>query len=157
MRQLLVLLPILAIAGCSSNVSGGFTVNLTGNWVGEMISTTGANPPFSGKLNMNITQNQDGTLEGLAAIRDPETLCWAGGTITDNGPVAVPLAGVGSGPGSVMISAVTGNKVTFIIEDEGGATITVDGSATSNTLSAIYTSNGGNCEAHSGTFNIVRS
>lgn len=150
MRRTLLIVPfIFALNSCSSNVSSGFTVLLTGLWIGQLLAQTNQPPPFSGDVTLNLVQNDDGTLEGTAIIADPETNCWSGGSIAE--PAANANASVSS--------AVTGNRVTFIINDLTGGTITIDGTATNNTITAIYTttSTAGTCTPHSGTFNASRT
>lgn len=158
MRRLLLLAPLLLLTSCSSNVSSGFTVFLQGPWHGLLRGDAGAPPqPFSGDVSMNLIQEETGELSGTAAISDPETGCWAGGEITDpqaDELAAVPLAGATPSPG---LAAVTGNRVFFQIQDVGGATVTIDGTATNNSINALYTSTGGNCAAHSGTFTATRA
>lgn len=155
MRRLLLIIPLMfALNSCSSSVSSGFTVFLTGLFVGNLFAQTDFPPPFSGDVQLNLVQNDDGTLEGNAIISDPETTCWSGGTVVDpdEGLVPVPLAASTTN----VTSSVTGNRVVFIIEDVGGATITIDGTATNNSITAFYTSEGGPCANHSGTFNANR-
>ena len=156
MRRLLLLAPLLFLTSCSSNVSSGFTVFLTGQWIGELLGGVPPAPGFSGDVNMNLIQEESGELSGTTAINDPETTCWAGGQISDpeaDDLVAVPLAGTTN---SAATAAVTGNRVFFQINDVGGATITIDGTASNNTITALYTSTGGNCAAHSGNFTARR-
>ena len=155
MRRLLLIIPLVfALNSCSSSVSSGFTVFLTGLFTGQMLAQTNIPPPFSGIVTLNLIQNEDGTLEGNAIIRDPETTCWAGGNVTDpQEPTAVPLTTSATN----VTSAVTGNRVVFIIDDVGGATITIDGTATNNSINAIYTSEGGACANHSGSFIVNRA
>jgi hypothetical protein len=96
-----------------------------------------------GTVIMDVTQNETtNSLSGVVSISDPETLCWVGGIID-------PTA-----------SSVTGNKVLIVISDNGGATITIEGDATTSTISAIYTNSGGggeSCMDHSGTFTASRA
>jgi len=151
MRRLLLLAPLLLLTSCSSNVSSGFTVFLSGPWIGVLLGAVPPAPGFSGDVTMNLIQDEAGVLSGTAAINDPETTCWAGGEIEDpqeDEVGAVALAGT---------AAVTGSRVFFQINDVGGATITIDGTATNNSITALYTSSGGNCAAHSGTFTARRA
>ena len=148
MRRLILIAliaPLPFISNCNSNVSSGFTVFLSGTWIGQLLAQTDFPSPFSGDVTMNLIQNEDGTLEGTAIISDPETMCWSGGSIEE------PAANAN------LVAGVTGNRVTFIIQDVSGTTVTIDGTATNNTITALYTSSGGACEAHSGTFRVTRS
>lgn len=157
MRRLLLLAPLLFLTSCSSNVSSGFTVFLSGQWVGQLLGGVPPAPGFSGDVVMNLIQEETGELSGTVGISDPETGCWAGGEIEDpqaDDLVAVPLAGTNTSPGT---AAVTGSRVFFQILDNGGATITIDGTATNNRITALYTSTGGNCAAHSGNFTASRA
>jgi len=158
MRRFLLLIPLLAVlAGCSSGVSSGFVIFLDGKWVGLLLATTKGSflqpDPFSGNVTMNITQSETtGALSAVVIIADPETNCWTGGSIDPTQ------------------SFVTGSKVFIVIQDNNGATIVIDGDATTSTINALYTSSGhsgssvqtvgggmSTCTDHSGTFKANRT
>ena len=160
MRRLLLLAPLLFLTSCSSNVSSGFTVFLSGQWVGTLLGEGGGQalpPGFSGDVIMNLVQDESGVLSGTATISDPETNCWVGGEINDpqeDEVVAVPLAGTTSSPGT---AAVTGSRVLFQINGIDGVVVTIDATASNNSINALYTSSAGTCPAHSGTFTARRA
>ncbi len=146
MRRFLLIIPLLAlIVSCSSGVSSGFFVVIDGKWVGTLFSNPNLEDPirYSGNVIMDVTQNETtNSLSGIVSISDPETLCWVGGIID-------PTA-----------SSVTGSKVIIVIEDNGGATLVIEGDATTSTISAIYTNSGSGgetCMDHSGKFTATRS
>ena len=146
MRRFLLIIPLLAmIASCSSGVSSGYFVAIDGKWNGFLFSNPNLEDPtrYSGIVIMDVTQNETtNSLSGIVSISDPETLCWVGGVID-------PTA-----------SSVTGNKVTIVIADNGGATLIIEGDATTSTISALYTNSGSggeNCTDHSGKFTATRA
>jgi hypothetical protein len=164
MRRLLLILPLLVTVSCSSGTTSGILALLTGNWAGVMLSTSPPPPGFSGNITMSITQDEFGFITGIINISDPETNCWIGGILLEG-------------------SSITGSRVVLSWVDNSGATVTVDATATNNSISGLYNSTapsgaeapepvptplpGGGptttppaavvCTASSGTFNVNRS
>lgn len=157
-RLFLLLMPLVAVSGCSSGgtASGGNSFGLTGAWVGLLRSyqnftfddATKTDDPatsvdeaevtaiYSGSVVMNIVQDVDGTITGIVTVQDPESKCWTGGTLGE--------------------SSISGNNIILTWEDQSGAAVTAQGTATGNTINTLFTSSEGNCEAHSGTLNMSR-
>lgn len=146
MKRCLWIIPFVWLVGCSSSTSSGFSVVLTGQWVGQMLAGTNIPAPFSGDFRLDVVQEEDGTIRGTITVRDPETGCWGGGTFE---------------------GTVTGSRFSFTYTDVFGATVTVEGDATTGTLNALYTHNGTGqavpdpddptmtvvlCQPHTGTF-----
>ncbi len=151
MKRLLWVIPLAWLIGCSSSTSSGFSVVLTGVWTGQMLASTNIPAPFSGIFTLDMTQEEDGTIRGTITVRDPETGCWGGGTFE---------------------GTVTGSRFQLTWTDVNGATVTVEGDATTGRLTALYTHAGTGapvpdpndptmtvvlCQAHTGTFNGNRT
>jgi hypothetical protein len=151
-RLFLLLTTLFALAGCSSGgtASGGNGFGLTGAWGGIMksfqdfvIVDNPATPQdesgiaiVSGNVIMNIVQDVAGTITGVVTVSDPESGCWTGGSLTE--------------------SSLAGNNIVLNWTDQSGATVNAQGTATSSSINALYTSSEGTCPGHSGTFNVNR-
>ncbi len=151
MKRCLWIIPFVWLVGCSSSTSSGFSVVLTGQWNGQMLAGTNVPAPFSGTFTLDMVQEEDGTLRGTIAIRDPETGCWGGGTFE---------------------GTVTGSRFSITWTDVFGATVTVEGDASTGRLTALYTHAGTGqavpdpnnpggtivlCAPHTGNFNANRA
>lgn len=156
MRRLLLILPLFVTVSCSSGTTSGILALLTGNWSGLMVSTNDPHARFSGNVSMSITQDDFGFITGLITISDPQTNCWIGGVLDET-------------------SSITGARVILSWSDTSGAAVTVDATATNNTIKGLYNStapagaaqpapvNGDAdaepaqvCTANSGTFEVNR-
>jgi len=128
---------ILLLSGCTSADTASFIANITGNWSGTIdgfISAT--NKTHHVSFTANIVQNTtDDTVTGTAAIPSSGDACFVGGPIT---------------------GSVTGSKVEMQIADETGASISLTGDASDTTMTGIFSSNGGNCGAMSGSWTLSR-
>ncbi len=162
MRRLLLVLPLFLTVSCSSGVTSGILALLTGNWLGQMVSTNDPSARFSGNVSMSITQDELGFITGIINISDPETNCWIGGILD-------------------AASSITGARVLLSWSDTSGAVVTVDATATNNSINGLYNSTAPSvttlpttttttpttptttpaapavCTANSGTFRVNRS
>lgn len=121
MRRLLLILPLIVTVSCSSGTTSGILALLTGNWVGTMVSTNDPAARFSGNVTMSITQDEFGFITGIINISDPETNCWIGGILDPT-------------------SSITGARVILSWADTSGALVTVDATATNNSINGLYNS-----------------
>lgn len=162
MRRLLLILPLFVTVSCSSGTTSGILALLTGNWAGKMVSTNDPAARFSGNITMRIEQDDFGFITGIINISDPETNCWIGGILDPT-------------------SSITGSRVILSWTDNSGALVTVDATATNNSISGLYNSTAPSgaaapaptplpapgvpgttapaplvCTANSGTFNVNR-
>lgn len=124
---LLLTTALTAMTGCSSGgtASGGNNFGLSGGWTGIIESYRVSGPTgsiqYAGTINLNMVQDVAGNISGLVTVSDHDTHCWSGGEITDG-------------------SSLTGNSIIFGWTDQSGATVSAQGTATNNTIQALYTS-----------------
>ncbi|HED13771.1 MAG TPA: hypothetical protein ENI62_08990 [Gammaproteobacteria bacterium] len=136
MRNLFWLLTFLLTA-CTSADSTSFTSNISGIWSGVIdgfISSTNKTHHVSFTAN-TVHDTKADTVTGTAAIPSEGDACFVGGPIT---------------------GTVTGSKIEMQIADETGAKISLTGDLTSSTMVGIFSSNGGNCGAMSGSWRLSR-
>ena len=137
------------ISSCSSGTTASAgPLTIAGTWVGAflsevlstdvMVNPTGV-PRISAQVTLTINQDENNKLTGIANISDPETSCFSGG----------PFEG-----------EITGSNYNIVITDGFGATITLTGEATINTMRGVYSTTaggGGRCPAHTGEANFDKS
>ncbi len=150
MKKLLIVFFLALLSGCTSGVTTGIPLIVTGVWQGQLLSSTGSKSiQFSGNITFNIAQ--DGSaFAGTVNIIDPETNCWTGGTIT---------------------GTISGNSFAIVITDANGTTITISGSLSNTVMTGIYVSTSTTtttpaeedaaedivgCPSHSGNFSVVK-
>ncbi len=125
------------LTACTSADTASFVFNITGIWTGSItgfISATNKTH-FVSFTASTVHDTKADTVTGTAAIPSEGDACFVGGPIT---------------------GTVTGSKVEMTIADETGATLTLTGDITNSTMVGIFSSNGGNCGAMSGSWSLSR-